>query len=761
MGLTRIGEQEWDFVNRQGRETRLPSDTKADVDFPTRWRVFGPVGADRTAIDWAREDNYKWYKEAIPQVHAAVDKLSAIPETLKVGDETLKGRDVSIDGDTLDFSALFGGHEAGQQAYAMAEIDVRTETEVAFGTGCDWWMQWWIDGEAVFDTLATGNHHGFPWPPKYHASHVSSGDHVFSRRLAAGRHLIVVRAVSGQTAWVLRAGLASPRDEMLYSLQQSDCWDVLPDLNEIRPPAAADWTHTMAIRPDLCYGDVTMECEFLQPEAVGANVGLIFGAQDSGHYYWVQIPTWGQLWRARAFWAAISIADGSGHIRNLKTELIPNVPLHGNVWRTLKVERRGNVIQMWVDGVKGPEVTDDTYGEGRVGIGGFYKYSVRNLQINGQPAEHCKCRLDRCGPWPEEDLRGRPWINPEPELTLGDHHWPWPLTRITDDEIILPLRIARNGASTHRVSPENSAVFLYHTLDGGRSWSQYGGPVREDAFPRGVWFVPEPGVIGRLDFDAQRRQFVLCDSTDKGLTWSGERPGKLLGDWDRDIFREGTDNIICGFTPLTDGTFLVMLMHGYLRLFDEVPNDDLGTWGTMLHQPYCTRSEDGGLTWSEPVPMDHAAMEYGDEPDGPCGDFTETAMAELPSGRIVALSRPSRSPFAWQTHSDDGGRTWRVATHAPFSCAGGPEMVATHSGYLVLVARGPGLGLHYSLDGGVNWGLQTMIDYTTSFNGSVIEVEPDVVLVAYPDAFDEIRPALVRTQRILITPDGPVPLGTA
>jgi hypothetical protein len=57
--------------------------------------------------------------------------------------------------------------------------------------------------------------------------------------------------------------------------------------------------------------------------------------------------------------------------------------------------------------------------------------------------------------------------------------------------------------------------------------------------------------------------------------------------------------------------------------------------------------------------------------------------------------------------------------------------------------------------------MQTMIDYTTSFNGSVIEVEPDVVLVAYPDAFDEIRPALVRTQRILITPDGPVPLGTA
>jgi hypothetical protein len=752
MGLTRIGEQEWDFVNREGGETRLPPDTKTEVSFPTRWRIFGPTGAEATNIDWSREENYLWHKEAIPLVSAAVDDLAGIPEALTVGDQTFPGHDVVMDGDTLDLDALFGGHEAGQQAYAIAELEVRSETEVVFGAGCDWWMQWWIDGEAVFDTLGAGNHHGFPWPSTFSASRASSGDHFFSRRLTAGKHLIVVRTISGQTAWVLRAGIGTPRDETLDALPKSNRWEVLPDLNEIRPPALDYWTHTMAIRPDLCFGDVTMECEFKQPGHSG-NVGFIFGAQDSGHYYWAQIPRWGQLWRARAFWAAISIADGSGYIRSLKMELMPNVQLHGNLWRTFRVERRGNRIQMWVEGVKGPCVTDETYGAGRVGIGGFAQYSIRNLKINGQPAE--------CGPWPEDDRRGRPWINPVADPSPGDHHWGWAMVRITDDEIILPIRIARDMCSTHRCTAENSAVYLYHTLDAGRSWSQYAGPEREDAFPRGVWFVPEPGVIRSVGFDAERKQFVLRDSTDKGLAWSAEQAGKLLGDWDRDIFREGTENIICGFTRLGDGTFLVMLMHAYRQMFNEVPNNGQGTWGTGLHQAYCTRSEDRGLTWSEPVPMDHAAMEYGDEPDGPCGDFSETAMAELPSGRIVALTRPSRSPFMWQTHSDDGGRTWRVATHAPFSCAGGPNMVTTHSGYLALVARGPGTGLHYSVDGGVNWGMQTMIDYTTSFNGCVIEVEPDVILVSYPDAFDEIRPSLLRTQRIRITPEGPVPLGTA
>ncbi|MDP6439188.1 MAG: hypothetical protein QGH74_06120, partial [Candidatus Brocadiia bacterium] len=493
MGLLRIGNEEWDFVDREGRETRLPPEAKAAVEFPTRWRVFGPVGADRTAIDWARKENYKWYKEAIPQVDAAVDELSRVPETLKVGDQTLKGQDVPIEGDTLDFSALFGGHEAGQQAYAMAEMEVQSETEVVFGAGCDWWMQWWIDGEPVLDTLATGNRKGYPWSAKFADSRIGSTDHCFSRRLSAGKHLIVVRTISGETAWVLRAGPASPREELFYSLPRSNRWEFLPGLDEIRPPALDYWTHTMAVRTEMCLGDVTMECEFKQLEHSG-NVGLIFGAQDSGHYYWAQIPRWGQLWRARAFYAAISKADGSGHIRNLKMQLMPNVPLHADEWRGLKVERRGDQIQMWVAGVRGPCVTDDTYGAGRIGIGGFSRYSIRNLKINGQPAEHCKCRLDRCGPWPEGDRRGQPWINPVPDLGLGDFQHPWGLIKLSDDEVIMPVWIGRDEYSTHRIPPSHRPTYFYHSLDAGRSWSQFAGVRPNDAIPGGPRYVVQPGV---------------------------------------------------------------------------------------------------------------------------------------------------------------------------------------------------------------------------------------------------------------------------
>jgi hypothetical protein len=51
-----------------------------------------------------------------------------------------------------------------------------------------------------------------------------------------------------------------------------------------------------------------------------------------------------------------------------------------------------------------------------------------------------------------------------------------------------------------------------------------------------------------------------------------------------------------------------------------------------------------------------------------------------------------------------------------------------------------------------------MIDFPSIFNGRAIEVEPDVVLVAYPRAQDEVRPMQMRIQRIRITADGPQPL---
>lgn len=740
MSLTRIGKELWDFVDAEAGETRRPPDGRPAAAFPARWRVFGPVGADKTRVGEIKVGRHTNYIAVDPLVEAAVEDLSSIPDTLTVGDEELRGRDVAMSGDLLDLGGLYGGHEQGQQAYAMAEMEVEREAEVIFAAGADWWMRWWIDGEQAYDTLGNGNQ----------VDSLCRTDHCFRRRMQPGKHLLVVLVISGQGSWRLWAGLATPWEAILSSLPSSNRWEFLPDLGEIRPPAAKYWTHRMAIRADLCLADETIECEYQQPIHAG-HVGIVFGAQDSGHYYWAYIPLWGQLWRARAFYAAIAKTDGSGYTRNLKMQLMPNVPLHRNIWRSLKVERRGNRIQMWVAGVKGPCVTDDTYGPGRVGIAGFSKYNIRNLKIDGRPVKG--------KPWPEGDRRGRAWFEPVPDLTRGDFQGPWGLVKLSDDEVIMPVVIGRGGGSCHQLNEGNSAVYFHRSGDGGRSWSEYGGPKPAKELPHGAWVVLRPGVIRSVMFDPDGRRFICRDSSDRALTWTADRPGRLLGDWSRDIFREKTWNGMFGFGCLNDGALLSVILHGYIGLNDPVPHHGQGTWGSELAQPYCTLSHDQGMTWSEPVPMDNAALDDGATPDGPCGGFSETAVAQMPGGRIVALARPFRSPFMWQTHSEDGGKSWRMACYAPFSGAGGPQLVATRSGYLAIVKRGPGVGLHFSADGGLNWDKGTMIDFPESFNGRAIEIEPDVLLVVYPLAMDEIRPSPMRVQRIRLTAGGPVPLG--
>jgi hypothetical protein len=410
---------------------------------------------------------------------------------------------------------------------------------------------------------------------------------------------------------------------------------------------------------------------------------------------------------------------------------------------------------MWVDGVKGPSTTDDTYGAGRVGIAGFsgnLNYFVRNLKINGRSVE--------APPWPEGDRRGQAWYEPVADLEPLEGQHPWQMVKLSDGEIIMPVGIRMGGATARAI--ESYAISFCSSQDAGCTWSQYAFQEHADQMLNGQWLALESGVIRRLAFENGRRQFTLRDSSDKGVTWSEEKASKLLGDWNRDMFREKTRNDLTGFTRQADGTLVAVIGHSHEGIMQMVPNSGQSSWPLSgMGQPHCTRSEDLGLTWSEPVPMDYASLYYGDGPEAACGDFTESPVAALTSGRIVALSRPFRSPFMWQTHSDDGGRSWRTACYAPFSGAGGPQLIATRSGYLAVVKRWPGLGLNISVDGGVNWDEGTMIDYSTSFNGRALESEPDVLLVAYGPGMGETRAFRMRMQRIRITPQGPVPLGTA
>ena len=155
-----------------------------------RWTVFGPVPAMSESLD--------------PQ---QTQTTSAVPESIAIGGRSYCGRVVSLPEGRLDLGALFqigiaGGnspYHVGDRAYLMAEVSCTEATDLLVGTGADWWMTWWIDGQPVFDTLAGGNQ----------SRVFSCFDHAFKLHLEPGEHRVCVEVRSGSTGWMF-ASTADP-----------------------------------------------------------------------------------------------------------------------------------------------------------------------------------------------------------------------------------------------------------------------------------------------------------------------------------------------------------------------------------------------------------------------------------------------------------------------------------------------------------------------------------------------------------------------
>jgi hypothetical protein len=131
--------------------------------------------------------------------------------------------------------------------------------------------------------------------------------------------------------------------------------------------------------------------------------------------------------------------------------------------------------------------------------------------------------------------------------------------------------------------------------------------------------------------------------------------------------------------------------------------------------------------------------------------LTETAAIETSDGRILALTRPIYSPWVWESWSHDGGRSWGPAVRGPLPAKYSPSnMVRTASGAIVFGGRYPGTVVHTSFDDGKTWDGGTIIDSAIWALGSMIEIEPDVVLFVYMDSFQ----GPLRAQYFRVTREG-------
>lgn len=151
-----------------------PARIVGDTRMPKSWTIFGPVDTD---------------------LKPSREQLQSIPGTFAGA----KAQTAHLFSNTLDFAPL-ASPSPHQCAWAFGRIEAKYDCEMTVGAGAGASMQYYLNGEPVFDTPAPSNAQ----------SPVDIDSHVKNVRLKQGTNVIAVRVVTDKAGSVLK--LAGPLD---------------------------------------------------------------------------------------------------------------------------------------------------------------------------------------------------------------------------------------------------------------------------------------------------------------------------------------------------------------------------------------------------------------------------------------------------------------------------------------------------------------------------------------------------------------------
>ncbi|MFZ2656930.1 MAG: beta-galactosidase, partial [Victivallales bacterium] len=146
--------------------------------WPSNWQVFGPIP--------------KGEDEGLDET-----TLSSVPKALTLKGKSYQSRSVTATDGLIDFQKVFSITASERTgAWIFSELDCPTEITLEAGAGADFWMEWFVNGKKVFDTLDEGNN-----------SLVYDADnHRFALRLKKGKNIIAAHCLSGSAGFLVVSG---------------------------------------------------------------------------------------------------------------------------------------------------------------------------------------------------------------------------------------------------------------------------------------------------------------------------------------------------------------------------------------------------------------------------------------------------------------------------------------------------------------------------------------------------------------------------
>ena len=225
---------------------------QGQLDWPEQWVVFAPLSEDDPVLE---PDELRAVPDTI-ELEATSDRpaRSVEPRTMRV-----------TPGKRVDLSRLFDSQRPGNVAYIFLQLNSPRAQVATIGMGADWWLQVWVNGEEVYDTLEQGN-----------ASHPPTiQDHTVDVDLREGANVLAVRYITGRTSSQIALGgpddfaAARAREaERLAQRDREDMLNTLPERFEARLTFPVDEQATISANWDVHFPETDADL------TTGALAGL-------------------------------------------------------------------------------------------------------------------------------------------------------------------------------------------------------------------------------------------------------------------------------------------------------------------------------------------------------------------------------------------------------------------------------------------------------------------------------------------------------
>lgn len=233
---------------------------------------------------------------------------------------------------------------------------------------------------------------------------------------------------------------------------------------------------------------------------------------------------------------------------------------------------------------------------------------------------------------------------------------PW--VTIGPDGVAYQIAIAFQG--TTLAPGSSSAVLASRSTDGGRTWSDPVGLIRDgsNAFNDKESIAADPSSAGRAYASWDRLEqnghgpAYFSRTTDGGTTWEPARPIHDPGGHNQTL----NNQVVVAASGPAAGT-----------VFDFFTEFDFGANNLVTHHLALVRSMDRGVTWSGPVVISDVRAVGTVDPQNPLREIRDAAnlgsFAAGPNGVLVAVWQDARFSGGARdgivfSRSSNGGTTW-------------------------------------------------------------------------------------------------------